>query len=271
MTGLNIKDKTKHVSNDRTEPCTYGDLRDKVVLVTGGASGIGLAIATAFAANDSQVVIVGRDKSKLDAAVRRLRDNISAYSYDLGNLATLPQFVATVEKEVGEIDVLVNNAGINLKKDALDVSDEEIERIIRTNQTAVFALSREVAKSMLKRGSGSIIMMSSMASQYGIPKVVAYTASKSAVEGMTRELAVEWSPRGVRVNCIAPGFIATDMSAKALDSDKERKRKVLSRTPMSRLGDPADVANAALFLASDQSKYITGVVLPVDGGNSIGF
>jgi NAD(P)-dependent dehydrogenase (short-subunit alcohol dehydrogenase family) len=158
-----------------------------------------------------------------------------------------------------------------LKKDALDVSDEEFDKIIRTNQAAVFALSREVARSMVGRGSGSIIMISSMASQYGIPKVVAYTASKSAVEGMTRELAVEWSPRGVRVNCIAPGFIATEMSAKALDSDSERKQKVLSRTPMNRLGDPSEVANAALFLASAQSGFITGVILPVDGGNSIGF
>ena len=261
----------KHDSNDISEPCTYGDLRDKVVLVTGGASGIGLAIATAFAEHDSQVVIVGRDKTKLDAVAGELGENISAYSFDLGELAKLPRLIGTIQKEVGEIDILVNNAGINLKKEALDVSDDEFEKIIRTNQTAVFALSREVARSMVGRGSGSIIMISSMASRYGIPKVVAYTASKSAIEGMTRELAVEWSPRGVRVNCIAPGFIATDMSAKALDTDKERKQKVLSRTPMGRLGDPADVANAALFLGSDQSKFITGVVLPVDGGNSIGF
>lgn len=261
----------KQTSNDESEPCTYGDLRDKVVLVTGGASGIGLAIATAFAANESQVVIVGRDKSKLDATLKKLGDNLSVYPFDLGHLEEIPRLVATIEREVGEIDVLVNNAGINMKKDALEVSDEEFERIIRTNQTAVFALSREVARLMIMHGSGSIIMISSMASQYGIPKVVAYTASKSAVEGMTRELAVEWSPRGVRVNCIAPGFIATDMSSKALNNDKERKQKVLSRTPMGRLGDPADVANAALFLASEQSKFITGVVLPVDGGNSIGF
>ncbi len=261
----------KHNPNDISEPCTYGDLRDKVVLVTGGAGGIGLAISSAFAANDSQVVIVGRDKTKLDSVAGNLGENLSAYAFDLGDLRKLPELVETIEKEVGEIDILVNNAGINLKKDALEVSDNEFESIVRTNQTAVFALSREVAKSMVRRGTGSIIMISSMASQYGIPKVVAYTASKSAIEGMTRELAVEWSPRGVRVNCIAPGFIATDMSAKALDNDKERKQKVLSRTPMGKLGDPADVANAALFLGSGQSKFITGVVLPVDGGNSIGF
>jgi NAD(P)-dependent dehydrogenase (short-subunit alcohol dehydrogenase family) len=114
-------------------------------------------------------------------------------------------------------------------------------------------------------------MIGSMASHYGIPKVISYTASKAAIEGMTRALAVEWGPYGVRVNCIAPGFVSTAMSSKALDDDPERKEKVLSRTPLGRLGEPADIAEAALFLASAKAKYITGVVLPVDGGNSIGF
>jgi NAD(P)-dependent dehydrogenase (short-subunit alcohol dehydrogenase family) len=114
-------------------------------------------------------------------------------------------------------------------------------------------------------------MISSMASRYGIPKVISYTASKSAVEGMTRALAVECAPFGIRVNCIAPGFIKTKMSSEALENDPDRKHRVLSRTPMGRLGEPADVAHAALFLASEQSKFVTGVVLPVDGGNSIGF
>jgi NAD(P)-dependent dehydrogenase (short-subunit alcohol dehydrogenase family) len=124
---------------------------------------------------------------------------------------------------------------------------------------------------MIKRGSGNIINISSMASQYGIPKVIAYTASKSAIEGMTRAMAVELSPLGIRVNCIAPGFIATDMSGRALNGDAERKQKVMSRTPMGKLGEPADIGDTALFLASDSARYITGVVLPVDGGNSIGF
>jgi NAD(P)-dependent dehydrogenase (short-subunit alcohol dehydrogenase family) len=124
---------------------------------------------------------------------------------------------------------------------------------------------------MLPRRSGNIINISSMASKYGIPKVIAYTASKAAIEGMTRAMAVELSPEGILVNCIAPGFIATDMSAKALNSDPERKQKVFSRTPLGRLGDPGDIGNAALFLASGQASYLTGVVLPVDGGNSIGF
>ena len=159
-----------------------------------------------------------------------------------------------------------------MKKEFTDVTDEDFGRIIQTNVTAVFALSREVVKCMLENGTkGSIINISSMASQYGIPKVIAYTASKSAIEGMTRAMATELSPKGIRINCIAPGFIATDMSAKALNNDPERKAKAMGRTPMGELGQPSDIGDAAVFLASDASKYITGVILPVDGGNSIGF
>jgi NAD(P)-dependent dehydrogenase (short-subunit alcohol dehydrogenase family) len=153
----------------------------------------------------------------------------------------------------------------------LDVTNEEYKGIILTNQTAVFTFTREVASIMKKQGGGSILNVSSMASRYGIPKVIAYTASKSAIEGMTRAMAVELSPFGIRVNCIAPGFIRTSMSSKALDNDPERKHKVLSRTPLGRLGEPAEVAEAAYFLVSDAAAYITGVILPVDGGNSIGF
>jgi len=151
------------------------------------------------------------------------------------------------------------------------VSDEEFQRILHTNLFSVFAICREVVKVMLPRGKGNIINNSSMDTQYGIPKVIAYTASKAAIEGMTKAMAVELSPMGILVNCIAPGFIATDMSSKALNGDAERKQKVFSRTPLGRLGEPADVGDAALFLASDQAKYVTGVVLPIDGGNSIGF
>jgi NAD(P)-dependent dehydrogenase (short-subunit alcohol dehydrogenase family) len=135
-----------------------------------------------------------------------------------------------------------------------------------------------VVKEMLKKarlpdgqGSGSIINISSMAAQYGLPKVIAYSASKTAIDGMTRAMAVELSPKGIRINAIAPGFIETDMTAKALNSDPERKQKVFGRTPMGYMGKPDDIGEAALFLASDAAKYITGVILPVDGGNSIGF
>lgn len=243
----------------------------RVAIVTGGGSGIGLAITEKLVGNGITTVIIGRDEAKLAAAREKFGERCIPLQGDLTDLASIPGMVDHVARKYGRIDILVNNAGINMKKEFTKVTDEDFQRILLTNVTAVFAISREVAKCMINQGKGSIINISSMASQYGIPKVIAYTASKSAIEGMTRAMAVDLSPKGIRVNCIAPGFIATDMSAKALDSDPERKKKVLSRTPMGQLGCPCDVGEAALFLASDAAKYITGVVLPVDGGNSIGF
>lgn len=243
----------------------------KVAIITGGGSGIGLAIAKKFVQNNIITIIIGRNKAKLSAAKTKLGELCIPAVFDLNNLSSIPQLVDQFIKQYKKIDILVNNAGINLKKEFIEVTDDEFQKIILTNVAAVFALSREVVKNMMKEGSGSIINISSMASQYGLPKVIAYTASKSAIEGMTRAMAVELSPKGIRVNCIAPGFIATDMSSKALDNDKERKEKVMSRTPMGAMGMPADIGDAAVFLASSASGYITGVVLPVDGGNSIGF
>jgi NAD(P)-dependent dehydrogenase (short-subunit alcohol dehydrogenase family) len=244
----------------------------KIAIVTGGGSGIGLAIAEKFVQQNIHTIIVGRDEQKLSAAKEKLGDLCEPQACDLSDLAAIPKMVNAIIEKHGRIDVLVNNAGINMKKEFTEVTDEDFQRIIQTNVTAVFALSREVVKCMVEKAiKGSIINISSMASQYGIPKVIAYTASKSAIEGMTRAMATELSPRGIRINCIAPGFIATDMSAKALNNDPERKAKALGRTPMGELGQPSDIGDAAVFLASDAAKYITGVVLPVDGGNSIGF
>ena len=245
---------------------------NKIAIVTGGGSGIGLAIAENFVGAGITTVIIGRDQAKLDAARSRLGTLCEPVQADLTQLKTIPNLVNDIISRFGRIDILVNNAGINMKKDFTEVTDEEFQNILLTNLSSVFALSREVVKCMLEKGiRGSIINISSMASQYGIPKVIAYTASKSAIEGMTRAMATELSPKGIRINCIAPGFIATEMSAKALNNDPERKGKALGRTPMGDLGHPSDIGDAALFLASDASKYITGVVLPVDGGNSIGF
>lgn len=243
----------------------------KTAIVTGGGSGIGVAIAQSFVTAGIRTIIIGRDPGKLATAKEQLGDNCIPLSSDLSALESIPALMANITGSFGPIDILVNNAGINLKKEFTEVTDEEFQRIITTNVSAVFALSREVVKSMLANSGGTIINISSMASQYGLPKVIAYTASKSAIEGMTRAMAVELSPKGIRVNCIAPGFIATDMSARALNNDPERKQKVLGRTPMGELGTPADIGATALFLASDAARYITGVVLPVDGGNSIGF
>ncbi len=244
----------------------------KIAVVTGGGSGIGLAITEKLIRNNIHTIIVGRDEKKLSVAQQKLGELCEAMTCDLSDLSSIPQLINDIIAKHERIDILVNNAGINMKKEFTEVTDEEFQNILLTNVTAVFSLSREVVKCMLeKQIKGSIINISSMASQYGIPKVIAYTASKSAIEGMTRAMAVDLSPKGIRVNCIAPGFIATDMSGKALNNDLERKNKVLSRTPMGQLGEPADIGDAAVFLASDAAKYITGVILPVDGGNSIGF
>lgn len=246
-------------------------MKDKIAIVTGGGSGLGFAIAQKFIENGITTIIAGRDKEKLDAAKEKLGRLCHAKSCDVSDLPSIPKFVDDVIKEFGQIDILVNNAGINQKKEFTEVTDEEFQKVITTNLTAVFAMSREVVKHMLEKNSGCIINISSMAAQYGLPKVIAYSASKTAIDGMTRAMAVELSPKGIRVNTIAPGFIYSDMTAKALDADPERKAKVFGRTPMGIMGQPEDIGNAALYLASDAAKFVTGVVLPVDGGNSIGF
>lgn len=247
------------------------DAQNKLAIVTGGASGIGYAISEKFVIEGIRTVIIGRNQQKLSDAKDQLGKLCIPVCFDLNDLQSIPKQVKQIADKYGSIDILVNNAGINLKKEFTKVSDGEFESIMHTNVSSVFAMSREVVKYMIKKGRGNIINISSMASQYGLPKVIAYTASKSAIEGMTRAMAVELSPRGILVNCIAPGFIVTDMSGKALNSDVERMRKVISRTPLGKLGKPADVAEAAYFLASEKSGYLTGIVLPVDGGNSIGF
>ena len=252
-------------------PEQISKLTNRIAIVTGGGSGIGLAIAEKFVTAGIQTVIIGRDEKKLDAAKEQLGPLCHAIAQDLNDLAAIPGLIGRIAAQYGRIDILVNNAGINMKKEFTEVTDEDFERILHTNLRSVFAVSREVARVMIPQGTGNIINISSMAAQYGIPKVIAYTASKTAIEGMTKAMAVELSPLGILVNCIAPGFIATEMSSKALNGDAERKQKVFGRTPLGRLGEPADIGDAALFLASDQAKYVTGVILPIDGGNSIGF
>ena len=243
----------------------------RVAIVTGGGSGIGYAIAEKFVADGIETIIVGRDETKLKNAKDQLGELCHPIPCDVSDLKSIPGLIENIIKKFGQIDVLVNNAGINMKKEFTEVTDEDFQKIITTNLCSVFAISREVVKQMLLQKSGSIIHISSMAAQYGLPKVIAYSASKTAIDGMTRAMAVELSPKGIRVNAIAPGFIVTAMTDTALNADPERKGKVFGRTPMGYMGQPADIGDAALFLAGDASKYITGVVLPVDGGNSIGF
>lgn len=243
----------------------------KKAIITGGASGLGLAATRKFVQSGIKTIIIGRNEDNLKKVAEEMGPLCSYKAFDLSNLDGIPQLVNDIIEENGHIDILVNNAGINMKKPFTTVTDADFQLVIQTNLNSVFAISREVARVMLDAQKGCIINISSMAAQYGIPLVIAYTAAKTAIEGMTKAMAVELSPKGIRVNCVAPGFIKTNMSAKALDSDPERKQKVMGRTPMGYLGEPEDVAEAIYFLSSDAAKYITGVILPVDGGNSVGF
>ncbi|MET3129718.1 NAD(P)-dependent dehydrogenase (short-subunit alcohol dehydrogenase family) [Arcicella rosea] len=246
-------------------------LQGKIALITGGGSGIGFAIAQCMIKAGAKVVMTGRREQMLKDAVAELGENAFYFVNDVTALEHLEDLVEQIESQIGAIDILVNNAGINMKKFAVEVTDEEFSRVVNTNLNAVFALTRACAKRMLPRKSGSILMISSMAAYYGIDRVVAYTASKCGVEGMVKALAMEFSTENVRVNAIAPGFIETAMSKTAMNSDPARKHKALDRTPMGYFGQPEDIGMAAVFLSSDEAKYITGASLPVDGGNSIGF
>lgn len=245
--------------------------KNQIAIITGGATGIGFAIAKKFVENNIKSVLMGRDATRLKIACETLGELSDFVACDLSKLDELPSVVKIINEKHGRIDILVNNAGMHLKKPISDVTDDEYQKVILTNQTAMFSLTREVAGIMKQQCHGVVLNISSMASQYGLPEVIAYTASKSAIEGMTRAMAVELAQFGIRVNCLAPGFIKTNMSSLALEKDPERKKKVLSRTPLGRLGKPEEVADAALFLVSRSASYITGVILPVDGGNSIGF
>ncbi|WP_432710820.1 SDR family NAD(P)-dependent oxidoreductase [Pedobacter sp.] len=246
-------------------------MNKQIAIVTGGATGLGLAITKKLVQEGIHVVMIGRNEDNLKAVAADLGELCSYRVCDLQQLSGIPALVDGIVAEYQQVDILVNNAGINMKKPFLEVTDEDFACIIETNLYAVFAISRETIKHMVKAGSGSVVNISSMAAQYGIPKVIAYSAAKTGIEGMTRAMASELSPMGIRINCVAPGFIKTAMSAKALDADPERKNKVFSRTPMGKMGEPEDVAEAVFYLCSNAAKYVTGVIIPVDGGNSIGF
>lgn len=246
-------------------------LQNKLALVTGGGSGIGYHIAECLVQAGAKVILTGRREAVLQEAVEKLGEQAAYFVHDITELATIPKLIADLEETHGPLDILVNNAGINMKKHAVDTTDADFDRIMQTNLHAVFAMTRECGKRMMERKSGSIIMITSMAALYGIDRVVAYSSSKAAVAGMVKALATEFSPQNVRINGIAPGFIETPMMLTAMNGDPARRDKAMDRTPMGTWGKPDDIGWAAVFLASKASKFITGVSLPVDGGNSIGF
>lgn len=245
-------------------------LDQKVVVITGGGTGIGLGIAQSMSDAGAKVVITGRREPVLKKAASEL-ENAAYYVQDVADLAAIPAFIETIENDVGPIYTLVNNAGIHNKAWSIDTSDEVFQKIMQTNVNAVFALSREVAKKMISRKEGSIIMISALAGLFGIDRVSAYGTSKTAIIGMMKMFVTEFSKSNVRVNTIAPGWIESEMFFNATETDPSRKQKIISRIAMEGFGKPEDIGNAAVFLASNAARYVTGVVLPVDGGAQVNF
>lgn len=246
-------------------------LRGQTALITGGGTGIGFAMAQAMHAAGARVLLVGRRENELTSAVAKLGEGAHAIAHDITKVHEAPALVAHATRLAGPVTCLVNNAGIHLKKPAVDTTEEEFLRVLNTHLIGAHALTRAVVPGMRERGQGSILFTGSMASLFGIPLVIAYTAAKSAMVGMVKGYATELSPHGIRVNCIAPGWIETEMSRKALESDPARKAKIFGRTPAGKMGVPEDIGWAAVYLASSAATFVTGVTLPVDGGASIGF
>ncbi|WOH38169.1 SDR family oxidoreductase [Thalassotalea fonticola] len=246
-------------------------LQSKVALITGGSRGIGYGIAEQFIRAGATVVITGREQSSLQMACQQLGEDAHYRVNDVDDPVQREQLISEVLATFGKLDILVNNAGKHCKKPALDTSEQEFSAVIETNLVGVFSLSKLCLQHMIPRGTGSIINISSMSALFGLPEVSAYSSSKSGLLGLTRTLASEYSSSGVRINAIAPGFIESKMFLDIMAKDPEREQRILQRTPMQRFGSPTDIGHAATFLASDAAAFITGICLPVDGGNSIGF
>ena len=247
-------------------------LNGECALITGGGSGIGLAIARCMIEAGAQVVLAGRREALLADAAKALGSAAGYVVHDVTQLEQAPYLVKQAEAAAGNpITILVNNAGIHVKKPAIETTDADFQSILTTHLCAAHALNRAVLPSMLERQHGSILLIGSMASLFGIPLVIAYSTAKTGMLGMVRSLATEVSGHGVRVNAIAPGWIETPMMRKALDGDLARRDKILSRTPANAFGQPDDIGRAAVYLSSPAASFITGVCLPIDGGVSIGF
>lgn len=246
-------------------------LSGQTAVITGGGTGIGFGVATSFVEAGAKVVLVGRREEELSKAVATLGEAASYQIHDITQLDQAQSLIERVTAAHGQIDILVNNAGVHIKKKAVDTTDEDFQRMMQTHVFGAYALSRAVIPQMAARGSGSLLFMASMTSYIGMPLVVTYAAAKSAYLGIVHTLATELAPEGIRVNGIAPGWIGSDMTRAALDKDPVRKQKVMMRIAMGKMGEPSDIGNAAVYLSSPAAKYITGVVLPVDGGALHGF
>ena len=246
-------------------------LKDKVAIVTGGTRGIGLAIVRKFLEQGATVVLCGSRQETADKAVAELKAEnkdykVSGIAPKLSSYEAMREAVGKVAKDFGGVDILVNNAGISAKEKIEDYKEEDFDKILELNVKAVFAGAKAVVPIMKERGGGVILNTSSMVSIYGQPSGCGYPATKFAVNGLTKSLARELGPDNIRVNAVAPGVTRTDMVA-ALP--EEMVMKVSEGIPLRRIGEPEDVANAFLFLASDLASYVTGEILSVDGATQV--
>jgi NAD(P)-dependent dehydrogenase (short-subunit alcohol dehydrogenase family) len=243
----------------------------ETAVITGGGTGIGYAMASCLVRAGARVALVGRREEVLVEAAEKLGQGTVYRVYDVTDTDGADSLIESIEKEIGPVSILVNNAGHVWKGPAEKTPSFEFENLFDTHVSGPFALCRAVIPGMKKRGKGHLLFTASMASLFGLPGVVGYAAAKSALLGVVRSLAVELSPDGIRVNAVAPGWITSELLLKTVEADPERKRKVLSRTPMGRFGTAEEVGWAAVYLSSPAASFVTGVCFPVDGGISIGF
>ena len=242
-------------------------LKDKVAIITGGSRGIGFATADKFLNEGAVVIITASSQESADNAVKQLQEKhpgstVTGISPDLSSLESVRESFMEATSKYGCVDILVNNAGVSESTPFMDYTEETFSKVMDLNVKGVFNATRAASECMVARGSGVILSTSSMVSISGQPSGLAYPASKFAVNGFTISLARELGPKGIRVNAVAPGITETDMM-KAVP--KEVIEPMISQIPLRRLGQPEDIANAFVFLASDEASYITGVVLSVDG------
>ena len=242
------------------------DLSGKVAVVTGANTGIGQAIALALAEAGADIAAVGRTPAtETVEKARALGRRAEIVSADLSTIEPVQRVVDETVDKLGGLDVLVNNAGIIRRADAVDFTEEDWDAVVDTNLKSVFFLCQAAGRHMIANGGGKIINIASMLTFQGGIRVPSYTASKSGIGGLTKLLANEWAAKGVNVNAIAPGYIATNNTA-ALQADEVRNKAILDRIPAGRWGDPGDLGGAAVFLASRASDYVQGHILAVDGG-----
>ncbi len=243
-------------------------LKGKVALVTGSSRGLGWAIAQALAGAGAHIVLNGRDAGRVGPRVEEAKKNgwsASTSIFDVTDGPAVADGIARIEKDQGHLDVLVNNAGIVIRKPTLETSDQDWQTVIDSDLTACFRLSREAARGMVKRKWGRIIMISSVMGTIARPTIASYVASKAGLHGLTRALGVELGPMGVNVNCIGPGFYPTEAND-VVRNNKQFYDWVCGRSPLGRWGDPKELGGAAIYFASEASSFCNGQVLTIDGG-----